>query len=185
MITYLDMDGVIIDFLGGLHKALGSPYSYVDYPYKKGKWSMLTDIKVFDDIPVTFEECNDCCTATFWRRLEWMYDGLDIFTAVFNRFADDIYLLTTPMPNMGSWLGKAQWVNDKISVFNERLIISTAPKALLATPNTLLIDDKDENIEEFTAAGGQGILVPRPWNKRHRLSGETLYVVTTELGDMR
>ena len=47
-------------------------------------------------------------------------------------------------------------------------------KAQLARPDTLLIDDKDENIAEFVAAGGQGILVNRPWNKGHARADCTL-----------
>ncbi len=66
------------------------------------------------------------------------------------------------------------WVYD-------RTIISYAPKSLLAGPDTLLIDDKDENITEFRAGGGHGILVPRPWNKLHGWAGEVLKVVKKKL----
>lgn len=161
----LDMDGVICDFLGGLHKFLRVPYQYDSYPYKLGLWNMLTDIKGFGDTPVTFEQCNDACTMRFWRDLEWMPDGHDIFRYVLNYFSPkQVYLLTTPMPNPGSYTGKALWVEQNLPLYKKRLIVTQAPKSLLAGPDTLLIDDKDQNVREFEDAGGAAILVPRPWN---------------------
>lgn len=186
MRVYLDIDGVLVSFLGSLHKSLGVPYSYEDYPYERGKWNMLTDIKGFSGVPTTFEQCNDCCTDVFWRNLEWMHDGRDILTTVVKKFtyANEVHLLTTPMPNFGSWTGKAQWVNKHIPVFNERLIISTASKSLLAGPDTLLIDDRDKNVEEFIAAGGQACLVPRPWNKSHSMADKSVDIVRAFLGGL-
>ena len=110
-----------------------------------------------------------------------MHDGLEILSTVCDKFRFDIHLLTTPMPNFGSWTGKAQWVNRYIPVFNKRLIITQVPKSLFAGPDTLLIDDKDENITEFVAAGGRGILVPRPWNSLYGKAKKTLQVVKQSL----
>ena len=175
---FLDMDGVFVNFLGGLHKALGVPYDIDNYPYKKGKWNMLTDIKPFDDIPATFEKCNDCCTTSFWQNLEWMHDGHDILTTIEYRCTSaQIYLLTTPMPNLESASGKMMWVNDNLPIYLKRTIITQAPKHLLARPDTLLIDDKDENIDGFIEAGGRGLLVPRPWNHAHLNADRTVEVI--------
>jgi 5'(3')-deoxyribonucleotidase len=168
MKVFLDMDGVLVDFMGGLHKSLRLPYSYEAYPYQKGKWIMLTGIRGFADIPATFEQCDECCSSIFWKNLEWMHDGHHILNTVAAKFGvKNIQLLTTPMPNIGSWTGKYRWVHRHLPDFVKRLIVTRAPKSLLAGPDTLLIDDKDENVEEFRAVGGQAILVPRPWNKLH------------------
>ena len=176
--VYLDLDGVLVNFLGGLHKSLGVSYSYENYPYEKGKWNMLTDIKGFDDIPATFEQCNDCCTISFWQNLEWMHDGYNILTAIEYKFAPArIYLLTTPMPNYESPTGKWLWIQDNMSMYLKRTIITQAPKHLLARPDTLLIDDKDENVDGFREAGGKALLVPRPWNHAHLQTDRTVEVV--------
>ena len=176
--VYLDMDGVICNFLGGLHKSLNVPYSYENYSYEKGKWNMLTDIKGFDDIPATFKECNDCCTTSFWQHLQYMPDGYDILRAIGKWFnVKDIYLLTTPMPNPESSTGKVLWIRDNLPEFIKRTIITQAPKHLLARPDTLLIDDKDENVDGFREAGGKALLVPRPWNRAHLQADRTVEVV--------
>ena len=117
------MDGVLVNFLGGLHRALNTPYDINQYPYEKGKWNMLTDIKPFEDIPATFEQCNDCCNIGFWHTLNWMHDGHDIIRLVTSTFKpEQIYLLTTPMPNPGSCTGKALWVQSHLPEYSKRLI---------------------------------------------------------------
>ena len=176
--VFLDMDGVLVNFLGGLHKALGVLYSYENYPYEKGKWNMLTDIKGFDDIPATFKECNDCCTFEFWQNLEWMFNGHDILRMITKKFdTKNIYLLTTPMPNPQSSTGKQLWIKHHLPVYYKRVIITQAPKHLLARSDTLLIDDKDENVDGFRKAGGKALLVPRPWNRAHLQADRTVEVV--------
>ena len=162
------MDGVLVDFRKGIHDAFNKPYNYLTL---SPLW------KFWDDWPdVTFEMVNAACVSEFWAELKWTHDGLKILQAVIEKF-NDIYLLTTPMPNFESATGKVLWVNKQIPVFNRRLIITRASKSLLAGPDTLLIDDKDQNIDEFIKAGGQGLLVPRPWNHRCYCTDRTVEVV--------
>ena len=161
--VFLDIDGVLVSFRRGIANALGKPY---DYATMSDKWHF------WEDWPsITFEEVNDACTFDFWQYLPWMYDGREILRAITDTFGlEKIYLLTSPMPNIESPTGKWLWISDNLPVYLKRTIITQAPKHLLARPNTLLIDDKDENINEFEAAGGQGILVPRPYNCLRTLS---------------
>ena len=190
--VYLDMDGVLVNFLGGLHKALDVPYSYENYPYEKGKWDMLTDIPIgkWDeelghDEHYTFEQCNDCCDMVFWVDLNWMHDGHEILRAILDEFNTSlIYLLTTPMPNLESASGKMMWVNDNLPVYLKRTIITQAPKHLLARPDTVLFDDKDENVNKFRKAGGQAILINRPWNAGHGRANNTVEDFKNELEEM-
>jgi len=182
--VFLDMDGVMVNFLGGLHRSLGVPYDVNQYPYEKGKWNMLTDIKGFDDVPATFEQCNDACTRTFWANLEWMPDGVAILRAAERASGrKNIWLLTTPMPNTGSASGKIEWINKYLPWYSKKVFITTASKSVVAGPDTLLIDDKDENVNEFREAGGRGLLVPRPWNADYGMAHHTLEVVCDRLED--
>ena len=170
----LDVDGVLTNFRKGIHDAFNKPY---DYSTLSDKWSFWND---WPD--VTFEMVNDACTINFWKNLEWMYDGHGILRAVLNKFNHyQIYLLTTPMPNVESPTGRWLWIKNNLPEFYKQVIITQAPKSLLAQPDTLLIDDKDENIDGFVKAGGSGILTPRPWNELHGWANETLQVVENSL----
>ena len=156
--VFLDMDGVLVDFNKAICKKFELPYPP----------------RVYDFFEPIRSEVNDYCTANFWDNLEWMYDGCDILQAVLDKIhLSRIYLLTTPMPNIESASGKMMWINGNLPEFIKRIIITQAPKHLLARPDTLLIDDKDENVSEFEAAGGRGMLVPRPWNCLRVLSNRT------------
>ena len=181
--VFLDLDGVITDFLTGLHKALDIPYDINNYLYEKGKWDMLADIKTgIEETCFTFQDCNNCCIAKFWAELPWMHDGRDILRAVIDTLGlEKVYFLTTPMSNLESASGKMMWVNDNLPIYLKRTIITQAPKSLLARPNVLLIDDRNENIDEFVKAGGQGILVPRPWNRAYKQVDSSAKVVREQL----
>jgi len=188
MKVFLDLDGVLVDFVGGVHNALGLPYRYDEYPYEKGKWNMLGDVGgKFWDGKFPFSVVNGLCSQEFWSNLAWMHDGWRLLhgrAGIMSKF-DDITILTAPMPNPGSWTGKYLWVEKNMPAkFLKNIIMSVVPKSLLAGPDTLLIDDKDENIAEFVAAGGCGILVPRPWNELHGWADEALQVVKNSLEEL-
>ena len=171
---YLDMDGVITDFVGAINERMSIPKDTIPT-----KWAWV------EDYGFTLEQANDWCTIDFWANLEWMSNGHDIIRLVTSIFKpEQIYLLTTPMPNPGSYTGKALWVQKHLPEYSKRLIITTAPKSLLAKPDTLLIDDKDENVEEFVKAGGYGILVNRPWNKGYERADHTVEDLEIDLLDI-
>ena len=173
MKVFLDMDGVLVDFFTGVNEVFNIPK-----PPHRYNW--------FEDYDVTWEQLNKVCGARFFSNLDWMSDGREIEEAVRVKFgSNNVYLVTLPMSNSESWTGKVEWVNKRLSIYNKRLTISTAPKSLLAGPDTLLIDDRDENIAEFIATGGSGILVPRPWNELHDLADESLQVVKGSLEGMK
>lgn len=174
MRAFLDMDGVIVDFLKGLHKVFKIDYEYDKYPHPLGLWDMFSHMQ---DPEIPFEVINAACSQEFWRDLKWTTEGRRIFDAVSTAFGG-CQLLTTPMPNPGSWTGKYMWVERELgpSMANN-LIITTTSKDIVATPSTILIDDRDKNVEDFEAAGGYAILVPRPWNSDYKLANKTLEVV--------
>lgn len=178
-IVYLDVDDVVADFMKGLHKALNISYDYSNYPYEKGNWDILGyQIKSDDGSLITFDQCNDYCTTSFWQDLEWMHDGHDILRAICGRFnADKIYLLTSPMPNLESASGKMMWVYENLPIYLKRTIITQAPKHLLARSDTLLIDDKDKNVDDFREAGGKAHLICRPWNRGHFNADKTVQIL--------
>ena len=173
--VYLDMDGVITDFVGEVNERMGIPRDTIP-----SKWAWV------EDFGFTLDQVNDWCTIDFWANLGWMPDGRDILRLVTSTFKpEQIYLLTAPMSNPGSYTGKALWVQKHLPEYSKRLIVTPAPKSLFARPDTLLIDDKDGNVEGFINAGGNAILVPRSWNELHGWAGDTYQVVKNSLENFK
>ena len=163
---YLDVDGVIVDFLGGLHETFGLPYSCDEgYQYERGKWDML------GDMPVSFAAINAVCTEQFWENLNWMVDGRDILRLILQVFpCTPIKLLTTPMPNSGSWSGKYRWVAKNLPLYASGLVVTHVPKhEFVNRKNLLLIDDRDTTVDNVKRVGGSAVLVPRMWNYLHKV----------------
>ena len=183
MKVFLDMDDVMVDFVGGLHRLLDIPYNIKQYPYVLGKWEMLNK----EVLGFSYKTIDSICTAEFWRNLQWTEDGRSIFSLVQRHFGfRSIHLATKIMSNPGCCSGKYLWVCEHLEdYFAKHLILISGTKAVLAGPGSLLIDDCDKNVEEFRAAGGQAILVPRPWNKLHEQANNTLQVVKYELEKIR
>jgi 5'(3')-deoxyribonucleotidase len=172
---YLDVDGVLVNFRKGVHEAFDQPYDYDNLPLSWFFWKSWG---------ITNDKANAVCEEDFWAELSWMHDGREILAAVCRTALQchaEIYLLTTPMPNNGSWSGKAEWLDYNMPMFKRRVIMTNVDKSIFADAHSLLIDDKDSNVEGFVAAGGYGLLVPRPWNKDAVHASETLNIVTKRL----
>jgi len=164
MICYLDVDGVLVDFIGGLHRALKIPFDYSNYPYESGRWDILSDIA--SRAKVSLGYLNLLCSTHFWESLLWTADGKEILELVERSFGEEnVYLLTTPMPNTQSWTGKYLWVENHLPRYKERTVITKVPKSMFASENRVLLDDRDQNVDEFIAAGGDAILVPSLLNR--------------------
>ncbi|HUW48066.1 MAG TPA: hypothetical protein VMW36_04900 [Patescibacteria group bacterium] len=173
---FLDLDGVVVDFMAGIHKAAGVPYSYNEYPYELGKWDILGKIGV--DSPLGFNLIDKLCSTEFWRELQTMHDHSIVKRSIISAFGSDVWdaktLLTTSMPNPGTPSGKMLWLQEHRMADDLIMTSWKTPKSIIAGPGRLLIDDCDKNINEWRANGGFGILVPRPWNSLHSLTGDSL-----------
>ncbi len=133
---YCDMDGVLADFESGYEELTG-----VDL---KGEFKKGDDF--WDPIKVA--------GVGFWAGLKWMPDGQKLWNYLkpFNPV-----LLSAPSREQSSRIGKHVWVKYKIP--GTKLILRYASqKQELATPESILIDDRQVNIDQWEAAGGIGIL---------------------------
>lgn len=65
--------------------------------------------------------------------------------------------------------GKEKWIKDNLRHFNLSWAIyaKSSERTRFANPETLLIDDCDQNIKDFREKGGLAITLPRLWNKYH------------------
>jgi len=132
---YCDMDGVLVDFDKGYYNLTGTEASFD------------TDPKQFWD-PITK------AGAAFWIKLPWMPDGKQLWDYI-KQYNPD--LLSAPSREESSKMGKRIWVKRELP--GAKLILRSADrKQEFATPNSILIDDRADNIQRWKDAGGIGIV---------------------------
>ena len=137
MVIYCDMDGVLTDYNTSFREVFNdAPNNVFSLLGEETVNSILNDVE------------------GYWRDMPWTEDGktLWFFIKSYNPV-----LLTTPA------LSVKDCKQDKISWKNKELgsdvnIIFSSTKYDYASPDSILIDDKKENIDAFTNNGGIGIL---------------------------
>lgn len=77
---------------------------------------------------------------------------------------DNVCFLTGPTKDPDCLAGKLDWIWRFSPEFMHRQYLIGPRKQFCAHPEALMIDDSDANIDKFREWGGNGILVPRPWN---------------------
>jgi len=131
---YCDMDGVLVDFEKGYFDLTGREASYKTNPEEF--WKPITDAGV-----------------KFWTGLQWMPDGKQLWDYIKGYNPE---LLSAPSREESSKIGKFVWVKRNIP--GTKLLLKSAErKQEYATPNTILIDDRADNIQRWKDAGGVGI----------------------------
>ena len=147
--VYLDMDGVLADFFGGIEKMYGVE-----------NWKQLTNDKTKD---LKKEVINRITGSDFFATLP-KFPTADELIALVKKFTGGTFSInTSPLrgdhENSGKY--KKVWITNNIETPAE--VVVTGRKETYAkdkasgTPN-ILIDDRPVNIQKWPAAGGHGIL---------------------------
>jgi len=147
--VYLDMDGVLADFFGGVEKLYGVSH-----------WKELTSDKTKD---LKKEVINRITGTDFFATLPKFETADALIDMVKNFTGGKFSINTSPLrgdhANSGKY--KKVWISNNIEQPDD--IVVTAQKETYATdkasgtPN-ILIDDRPVNIERWRNAGGYGIL---------------------------
>jgi len=147
--VYLDMDGVLADFFGGVEKMYG-----VDH------WKQLTSDKTKDlkkEVIDRITGTDFFATLPKFRSADTLIDLVKKFTG--GKFSINTSPLRGDHENSGKY--KKVWISNNIEKPDE--IVVTGRKETYAknkasgTPN-ILIDDRPVNIQRWQGAGGYGIL---------------------------
>ena len=165
----LDIDGVCNTFQHHVFNSLGLYYpDDSHYPVECG-WDIVAAAN-------TIAGYDRFTSTAFWRSLTretWAttpvspeFDYL-LHWAERRVTRDHVYFLTSPTLDPDSVAGKLEWIQSYAPRWMHRQYMIGPAKHLCANAESLLIDDRDKNVEEFISAGGQAILVPRPWNSLH------------------
>ena len=162
-LIFLDLDGVIVDFISGLINFYSLPFKHDDIV----KWELTEK-----QLGMTPEACWSDLTDDFWVDLK-MYAHAPALLKMLSGYKTCI--LTAPMRDRAS--GKQIWIMENLPDFynNKRYLIGPGKK-YCAGPGRVLIDDHDGNIRQFKKAGGIGIVYPQPWNSMAHVKDGNEYV---------
>ena len=134
---YCDMDGVLVDFDRGYQELTGMTTQQADTIGGDTFWEPLIQ-----------------AGAKWWITLNWMPDGKQLWNYI-KKYTP--ILLSAPSKQESSRLGKRVWVKRELP--DVKLILRPASqKQQYASPTSILIDDREKNIDQWEAAGGIGIL---------------------------
>ena len=136
---YSDMDGVLVDF-NERFKRFSNGVPPTEYEQKFGKdkfWELVDGIGV-----------------RFWVGMDWMSDGKQLWDYIKSY---NPTLLSSPSRADHSKMGKRIWRQRNLPT--TKLVLSQARnKKNYANPDSILIDDRESNIDQWIKAGGIGIL---------------------------
>lgn len=150
---FLDMDGVLADFVGGVFKLHGRTFDSTTYP--RGNWNVHEAIDVPE--PMMWDRIN-ALGAYFWSGLdEFLWTRQLVHTVAAHPFR----IATQPTLDRNCIAGKSIWL-ERMAL--NSVAIYGRDKHLLARPGRLLIDDSPVNCHLWQAAGGDALLFPQPWN---------------------
>lgn len=173
MIVFVDMDGVVADFVGGA-KLLIENNGYKQITdctnYKIESWYGLSTKE--------FWRIIDGEKDWFWSELNRLDHAIDLINTA--KMVGSVYFLTSPSRSPYCFSGKKYWVDHHFPNLSGNLIIAK-DKYLLAGKDRLLIDDSEQKTSDFTAQGGNSILFPQPWNKNRDKSYEDVKNALLEL----
>ena len=148
-IVYVDMDGVLADFFGGVEKLYGV-----------GHWKELNADNKLD---LKQEVINRIAGTDFFATLPKFDSAGELISMVKEFTGGNFSINTSPLrgDNENSAKYKKLWIQNNIEQPDEIVITgrkeSYAKDKASGTPN-ILIDDRPVNIQRWQNAGGYGIL---------------------------
>ena len=136
---YCDMDGVLTNFEARFEHYSGMhPQEYEKKFGLPAFWELI-DVKI---------------GVKFWIGMDFMPQGKELWNFI-KPYQPD--LLTSPSRDNNSRLGKNLWVKNNLSPKPKVIFSYSKDKQRFANENSILIDDKKSNINEWTSRGGIAI----------------------------
>jgi len=158
--VFVDMDGVLTDFERRFEQFAGvTPDEYMsqkEIQYGKDKANEQF-----------WELVDKQIGVRFWAGMPWMPEGEELYKYI-KKYKPSI--LTSPSREESSRIGKGVWVKRNMSGVPVKFGYGANGKAKFAGPNKILIDDREDNISAWKAAGGIGILFKSTEQVKNELS---------------
>ena len=151
---FLDVDEPLADFVGAANTFYG-----VSMPKEEiTKWELP-----YERYGKTHNSFWDGLNEDFWADMPkqpWCDELVDFLES-----QDDYSVCLLTAPNRDNATGKQRWIRKNLPKFyNEKRYLIGPAKSFCTGPDSILIDDRGKNCEDFVAAGGRAIVFPAPWN---------------------
>jgi len=144
---YCDMDSVLTDFNKQFEILFNADSHETEAKYGKSyHWNLIGK-----------------AGEEFWSKMPWMPDGKQLWSFI-KKYPTEI--LSAPSKDNTSRIGKKKWVATNLGGAVKVNLAFKVDKQKFAGPNNILIDDMPNNIAQWKAAGGIGIL--------HKSAGSTI-----------
>lgn len=179
-IIFLDMDGVLCDFVGSALEVLFQSDVTSERPAVVMKAWREKYLGEWDICKVAGCDAEDMWRAihqqgaSFWS---YMLDTplclrlMSLSRVIEGSAAARVMVATSPSRHESSYAGKFKWLDSRrINAHSHAMLGSQ--KHLLAAPGRILVDDNDTNCERFRRHGGQAVLVPQVWNSLHAIAAQ-------------
>ncbi len=183
--VFLDMDGVLVDFVSSALLALKEKYENQPQPeqfdidafmeaWPPGEASIpkllhMTEDEFWD----TLHKANGGC---WWEQLR-SYPWAGALVSAASQIGK-VRILSSPSNHPSCYRGKKLHRDRE---FRALPLILCREKFLVAAPDRLLIDDNDRHVRRWRKHGGLAILFPRIWNANHEWKDAPMEYVATEL----
>ena len=167
---FLDLDGVVCDLLTGIENLRNVKLNRTEY-----------GIDFENTLGMPEKEFWETMSASNWADLPKMEDADEILELV--RPYKPIVLSAHPGHGAANCIaGKVRWIEMNMpDYFKEDRWFFGRGKDKLAYGDAVLIDDHEYNTDKWEKAGGDAILVPRPWNKLGRMKFNAVSFITSQL----
>ena len=156
-VCYLDMDGVIADFVTSalyLHGLISKVKAH------EVGWDFWTQHGI------SHEDFWKDMGYEFWRDIPLTEEFHKLVPALLDLFGPDhIVIVSSPCQTPGCVEGKREWIRKWVPALKNDTFFGKS-KHKLAGGRKILVDDHTPNVDAFRRAGGKAVLVPRPWNER-------------------
>lgn len=157
---FLDMDGVISDWLGAACKLCD-----IDLNDEEIREAIKTEngwLEDFVDEKTLWKNIGDAGVG-YWENLELFPWSKKLYKKL-EELGDDFAILTSPGKYTeiasNACNGKVLWLDSHFN--NKEDYIFAYKKFLCANENAILVDDSPNKIDPFNEAGGHGFLWPDP-----------------------
>jgi len=152
---FLDLDGVVVDWLGGSCKVTG-----LDIEEKDARKKLKNNDRIYNILGITEKEMWKKIDATenWWEDLEILPWGKKLYKVLSE--VGHVCFLTSPSESSNSFSGKSKWIKN---YFPKAKFLIGEAKEFCAAPNSILVDDSGHKIDTFREWKGNAFLWPNQY----------------------